>query len=314
MTITSRGAVAPTGDPAGQEAARGGPAGGAELAAHDVAALDAVVTLVADHAPGWAKTAAAARAELLQQVIADTMAAADGWLAAACAAKGLKPGTTEAGEELFSGVGTFVRMARLLRDALRDIARDGKPAVSRADPRGGRRATARPGLPGRGLRPHHVPADDGRGLDAARRHPRGPRPRAGGRLRRPGGARRHGPRPGRGQRRVAGPARRALQALRGGQDRRHEGEPGERLPRPALEQGDGRTDRRRRAAHRRGRRRGGPLPDRPRAHRRGAHHRLGQDLRRRGVRHGPGGRAAQGGRRARCWTSRSPPSWATSHR
>ena len=58
------------------------------------------------------------------------MAAQDGWLAAACEAKGLEPGSTEAGEELFAGVGTFVRMARLLREALRDIAKDGKPSFA----------------------------------------------------------------------------------------------------------------------------------------------------------------------------------------
>ena len=58
------------------------------------------------------------------------MAVPDEWLAAACAAKGLRPGTTEAGEELFTGIGTFVRMARLLRDALRDIAKDGKPSFA----------------------------------------------------------------------------------------------------------------------------------------------------------------------------------------
>ena len=48
-------------------------------------------------------------------------------MAAACAAKGLTPGSTEAGEELFAGIGTFVRMARLFRDSLRAIARNGKP-------------------------------------------------------------------------------------------------------------------------------------------------------------------------------------------
>ena len=85
---------------------------------------------MADHAAAWARTDAAARADLLQQVITDTMAVADEWLAAACAAKGLTPGTTEAGEELFTGIGTFVRMARLLRDALRDIAKDGKPSFA----------------------------------------------------------------------------------------------------------------------------------------------------------------------------------------
>lgn len=115
MTITSRGAVAPTGD---------GTAGTADA----TDGLDAVVDGVADQAGSWARTDAATRADLLEQVLTATMAASDDWLAAACAAKGLTPGTTEAGEELSSGIGTFVRMTRLLRDALRDIAKDGKPS------------------------------------------------------------------------------------------------------------------------------------------------------------------------------------------
>ncbi len=125
MSITTRGAVAPASEPPASEA--GGSPG--QFPPLDSVELDAVVTLVADHAPAWAKTGAAARAELLQQVIDDTMAAEEAWLTAACEAKGLAPGTTEAGEELFSGIGTFVRMARLLRDSLRDIAKVGKPAV-----------------------------------------------------------------------------------------------------------------------------------------------------------------------------------------
>jgi len=114
---TSRGAVAPTADRTRPDA-------------EDTAALDAVVTEVADHATAWARTAAAARADLLDRVIADTMAAQDDWLDAACRAKGLAARSTEAGEELFAGVGTFVRMARLLRDSLRDIAKDGRPAFA----------------------------------------------------------------------------------------------------------------------------------------------------------------------------------------
>ena len=126
MTITSRGAVAPTSDQS--EAANAASAAGA--APLDTPALSALVDQVADHAAAWAETGAAARADLLQQVIADTMAVQDEWLAAACEAKGLRQGTTEAGEELFTGIGTFVRMARLLRDALREIAKDGKPAFA----------------------------------------------------------------------------------------------------------------------------------------------------------------------------------------
>ena len=109
MTITSRGAVAPTGERAGT----GNAAAAAGAAPPDTGALNAIVDEVADSAASWAQVDAAARADLLQQVITDTMAVQDEWLAAACAAKGLRPGTTEAGEELFSGIGTFVRMARL---------------------------------------------------------------------------------------------------------------------------------------------------------------------------------------------------------
>ena len=126
MTITSRGAVAPTSE--GPGVADGESTAG--VPALDVDALSGIVNDVADRAAAWARTDASTRADLLQQVIADTMAAEDEWLAAACAAKGLAPGSSEAGEELFTGVGTFVRMARLLRDSLRDIAKDGKPAFA----------------------------------------------------------------------------------------------------------------------------------------------------------------------------------------
>ena len=126
MTITSRGAVAPTGDDIGKP--DGTPP--TPTPPRNAGELDAVVDQVADQATVWARTDASARAELLQQVITDTMAVADEWLAAACEAKGLTLGTTEAAEELFSGIGTFVRMARLLRDSLRDIAKDGKPAFA----------------------------------------------------------------------------------------------------------------------------------------------------------------------------------------
>jgi hypothetical protein len=126
MTITSRGAVAATGDQTATE----GAASTAAVAPLDTDSLDALVDEVADHTASWARTDASVRADLLQQVITDTMAVQDEWLAAACEAKGLTPGTTEAGEELFTGIGTVVRMARLLRDALRDIAKDSKPAFA----------------------------------------------------------------------------------------------------------------------------------------------------------------------------------------
>jgi hypothetical protein len=82
---------------------------------------------VAAHVSPWAATGPTSRASLLDQVLRDTTAAADGWLADACLAKGIRPGSPEAGEELFAGIVTFVRMARLLRESIRQIARNGRP-------------------------------------------------------------------------------------------------------------------------------------------------------------------------------------------
>ncbi|HEY1830981.1 MAG TPA: aldehyde dehydrogenase family protein [Acidimicrobiales bacterium] len=116
MTMTVRGAVGST------------PVATAPVL--DTDALDAAVGEVADHAAEWAATPAGRRADLLDRVIADTLTAQDGWLDAACVAKGLTPGSVEAGEELFAGIGTFVRMARQFRDSLREISRTGKPTFA----------------------------------------------------------------------------------------------------------------------------------------------------------------------------------------
>jgi hypothetical protein len=121
MAMTTRGAAAPA-------SSTSLPA--RTLGTADITALDLAVDQVADHSSTWAATDAASRAELLDRVIGDTMAVEDVWLADACAAKGLEPGSAQAGEELYSGIGTFVRMARLFRDALRDIAREGKPSFA----------------------------------------------------------------------------------------------------------------------------------------------------------------------------------------
>jgi acyl-CoA reductase-like NAD-dependent aldehyde dehydrogenase len=119
MTLATRGAVAPSSSTT---------AAVAPPPAIDEAALDAAVNELAARAAGWAATPPAARADLLDRVRRDTMAAQDAWLADACAAKGLTPGSAEAGEELFAGIGTLVRMARLYRDALRQIASSGRPS------------------------------------------------------------------------------------------------------------------------------------------------------------------------------------------
>ncbi|HEY7930850.1 MAG TPA: aldehyde dehydrogenase family protein [Acidimicrobiales bacterium] len=93
----------------------------------DEGALDEAVRAVAAHAIDWANTAPARRAELLARVVADTRDVADAWSAAGCAAKGYDPLSSEGGEELFSGVGTFLRLAQALRRSMLDLANAGRP-------------------------------------------------------------------------------------------------------------------------------------------------------------------------------------------
>src|SRR5580693_6451719 len=118
MTMTSRGAVTPTEH-----------SGAAATDIHDDV-LDAAVEEVAAQASVWASVPATARADLLDRVLKDTMAEQDAWLRSACEAKGLVAGSPEAGEELFAGVGTLVRMTRLFRDSLRQIAESGRPSFA----------------------------------------------------------------------------------------------------------------------------------------------------------------------------------------
>jgi acyl-CoA reductase-like NAD-dependent aldehyde dehydrogenase len=109
-----RGAAAPT-------------SGAQDSGAVDTHALDAALERVSSRAIDWARVSPAQRADLLARIVADTAAVAEEWNAAACAAKGLDPHGPAGGEELFSGVGTFVRMAQALRTSMLDLARVGRP-------------------------------------------------------------------------------------------------------------------------------------------------------------------------------------------
>lgn len=112
--MTSRGAAAPT-------------SAGADRDGFSLDELDTAVATVAANVDAWSRTTPAQRIALLDRIIADTMAAAPAWLDAACTAKGLDPSSGEGGEELFSGLGTFIRMARTLKDSISQIASTGRP-------------------------------------------------------------------------------------------------------------------------------------------------------------------------------------------
>ena len=114
MTMMQRGAAAPT-------------SGTQDHISVDQATLDRAVADVAENALGWAATSPRERAELLARVVADTYAVSEEWAAAGCAAKGYEPDSVEGGEELFSGVGTFVRMANAFRQSMLDIVEKGRP-------------------------------------------------------------------------------------------------------------------------------------------------------------------------------------------
>lgn len=114
MTMMQRGAAAPT-------------SGNQDHISVDQASLNRAVAEVAENALAWAATSPRERAELLARVVADTYAVSEEWAAAGCAAKGFALDSVESGEELFSGVGTFVRMANAFRQSMIDIIEKGRP-------------------------------------------------------------------------------------------------------------------------------------------------------------------------------------------
>lgn len=91
------------------------------------ALLNQALSDVAANATKWAGVSAKERADLLDRIVADTYRVAEEWNRAACVAKGYDPNGAEGGEELFSGVGTFMRMARAFRQSMLDIATTGRP-------------------------------------------------------------------------------------------------------------------------------------------------------------------------------------------
>ena len=114
MTMIQRGAAAPT-------------SGNQDHVSVDQETLNRAVAEVAENALAWAATSPRERADLLAQVIADTYEVSEAWAAAGCTAKGYDPDSVEGGEELFSGVGTFVRMASAFRQSMLDIIEKGRP-------------------------------------------------------------------------------------------------------------------------------------------------------------------------------------------
>ena len=94
-----------------------------------LAGLDAAVSDVRANAAAWLGTPPAERARLLDEVLRATLAVAGEWTELACEHEGLDPRAPESSEESIVGPYIFMRGARLLRDALRDLDRRGRPRI-----------------------------------------------------------------------------------------------------------------------------------------------------------------------------------------
>lgn len=91
------------------------------------ATLDQAVDRLQAHKQKWATLDVRARLVLLDRLLFDCLALAEPWVAAANAAKGIDPRSRTAGEEWLGGPLCIHRNLRLLRQALRDIQKHGRP-------------------------------------------------------------------------------------------------------------------------------------------------------------------------------------------
>jgi acyl-CoA reductase-like NAD-dependent aldehyde dehydrogenase len=95
----------------------------------DTQLLDEAVGTVHAGRERWARTSVAERIALLDRILDDIVTVAPAWVEDACRAKGIPAGTSAVGEEWHSGPALLARNARLLRDSLRDIEREGQPKL-----------------------------------------------------------------------------------------------------------------------------------------------------------------------------------------
>lgn len=91
---------------------------------------DAKVARLAENAAAWVATTIPNRISLLRRTITTTVNEAEGWVAAACKAKGIPAGDSQAGEEWLAGPVTFVRNLRLLMEALEEGGQPELPSQS----------------------------------------------------------------------------------------------------------------------------------------------------------------------------------------
>jgi hypothetical protein len=95
------------------------------------AELDRAIAELGDRARPFAGMSVPEKASLLRELVPRLAAVAREQVLAACAAKGIDPGSPMAGEEWLSGPFATITNARLLAEALDDIAARGRPRLPR---------------------------------------------------------------------------------------------------------------------------------------------------------------------------------------
>ena len=102
----------------------------AEPSAGGTSELDARVERLASHAGHWASSTIARRIGYLEELRRRTYAAADGWTAAACEAKGLAPYADVAGEEWGAGPWALLYSLNRYLDSLQRLEKQGRVEIS----------------------------------------------------------------------------------------------------------------------------------------------------------------------------------------
>ena len=109
----------------------------------DPSRLDAAVQRLREGAVAWARAPIAERIALARSMLAGAARVAERSVAAACAAKGIPPGSPIEGEEWLAGPYVNARMLQQVIRSLRQIARNGNPALGPLGRAAAGRLTAR---------------------------------------------------------------------------------------------------------------------------------------------------------------------------
>lgn len=97
-----------------------------------IAEVDALLSKLHARREAWVQTPIPRRIQLLRECVQASVAAAEGWVEAACRAKGIDVSSSRAGEEWLGGPVTTIRNMRLLIETLE---KGGQPAPVKVDTR-----------------------------------------------------------------------------------------------------------------------------------------------------------------------------------